>query len=258
MLIDSGSRDATCTIAEEMGAEVIQFDYKGGWPKKRQWAMENCDIRNPWTLLLDADEQLSPELIEELKLITTDPAAADGYWITLRMHFLGRVLKHGAAGLQKLSLFKTGKGRYEKRLEKQDRSMADMEVHEHVIVEGSESRCRAHIIHNNVNSLDRYIQKHNEYSNWESALYNSMWNGGRADSDSRTPRLFGTQSERRRWLKNMVFRLPGFPFIIFVYYYGIRLGFLDGRAGLIYCVFQAHQYFVIKAKLFEKKMSGTQ
>ena len=74
------------------------------------------------------------------------------------------------SGLWKLSLFRRGKGRFECRLKDQDASMADMEVHEHVVVEGATARLRNPLIHHNVESLSRYIQKHDEYSNWESRV----------------------------------------------------------------------------------------
>ena len=110
--------------------------------------------------------------------------------------FLGRVLRHGDVGLWKLSLFRRGRGRYECRLMDQDASMADMEVHEHVVVEGATAKLRNPLIHHNVESLSRYIQKHDEYSNWESRLL--LQRGARKELP---PSLLGTQAQRRRWLK---------------------------------------------------------
>ena len=58
-VIDSQSSDETVEIAREHGATVVQFHYRGGWPKKRQWAMNTLPIAHDWILLLDADEVLS-------------------------------------------------------------------------------------------------------------------------------------------------------------------------------------------------------
>ncbi len=168
-VVDSQSTDATPEIARSFGAKVIQFHYQGGWPKKRQWAMENLPLAFDWILLLDADEVLTPELGDEIRLAIQD-LGTNGYYISLRMHFLGRVLHYGDASFWKLSLFRRGKGRYECRLKDQDASMADMEIHEHVVVEGPTSQLRNPLIHHNVESLSRYIQKHDEYSNWESRV----------------------------------------------------------------------------------------
>jgi len=168
-LIDSQSIDGTAEIARSYGAQVVQFHYQGGWPKKRQWAMDSLPIAHEWILLLDADEVLPAELAEEIRFAIQDPAI-DGYSILLQTWFLGRALRHGDVGLWKLALFRRGKGRYECRLKEQDVSMADMEVHEHIVVDGSTARLRHPLIHRNVESLSRYIQKHDEYSNWESRV----------------------------------------------------------------------------------------
>ncbi len=178
-VIDSQSTDDTVEIARAHGAQVVQFHYQGGWPKKRQWAMNTLPLACDWILLLDADEVLTPELAEEIRTAIQNPASQNpeisGYFILLRTRFLGRILRHGDVGLWKLSLFRRGKGRYECRLKDQDASMADMEVHEHVVVEGATAKLRNPLIHHNVESLSRYIRKHDEYSNWESRVLAAGW-----------------------------------------------------------------------------------
>ena len=112
------------------------------------------------------------------------------------MFFLGRALRHSGASFYKLSLFRRGKGSFECRLRDQDTSMCDMEVHEHVVVEGETAKLRNPLLHHNVESLSRYLQKHDEYSNWEARV----WLLGEANSGELPPSLFGTQAQRRRWL----------------------------------------------------------
>lgn len=245
-VVDSQSSDETCEIARSYGAKVVQFHYAGGWPKKRQWAMDTLPIAYDWILLLDADEILTPELASEIRQAIRNPAVA-GYRICLQMYFLGRVLRHCDASFWKLSLFRKGQGQFECRLKNQDTSMADMEVHEHVIVNGATEELRHPLIHRNVESLSRYIQKHNEYSNWEARVLTEQ--GNVADQLPASP--FGTQAQRRRWLKRKLYRLPGSPVLLFLYRYLFRLGFLDGVPGLIYCGFQAVQMFHSKAKIYE-------
>ena len=245
-VVDSQSSDGTAEIARSLGATVVQFHYAGGWPKKRQWAMDTLPLAYDWVFLVDADEALTPELAEEIQHAIQDPRF-DGYYIALQMFFLGRVLRHGGAGFYKLSLFRRGKGRFECRLKDQDASMADMEVHEHVIVEGKSARLRNPLLHHNVESISRYIQKHDEYANWDARV----WLEGEANSAELPPSLFGSQAQRRRWLRKRLFRLPGSSFLLFIYRYFLRLGFLDGVPGLIYCGFQAIQFFHIKAKIYE-------
>ncbi|HKI25780.1 MAG TPA: glycosyltransferase family 2 protein [Candidatus Sulfotelmatobacter sp.] len=250
-VIDSQSTDATPEIARSFGAKVVQFHYQGGWPKKRQWAMENLPLEHDWILLIDADEVLTPELAEEIRRAIQAPDV-NGYYLSLQMHFLGRMLRHGDAGFWKLALFRRGKGRYECRLKDQDLSMADMEVHEHVVVDGPTRRLQNPIVHHNVESLSRYIEKHDEYSNWEARV---LLQGEQGDDQLR-PALFGTQAQRRRWLKKRLYALPGSPVLLFFYRYFLRLGFLDGVPGLIYCGFQAVQMFHTKSKIYELKKSS--
>ena len=248
-VIDSQSTDATAQIAESYGAHIVQFHYQGGWPKKRQWAMESLPLAYDWIFLVDADEALTPELAQEIQEAIQNPRI-DGYYIALRMYFLGRELHHCGAGFEKLSLFRRGKGRFECRLREQDASMADMEVHEHVVVEGQTARLKHPLLHDNVESLSHYMRKHDEYSNWDARV----WLEGEVASRELPPSLFGSQAQRHRWLRKKFFAVPGSPLLFFFYKYIFRLGFLDGVPGLIYCSFQGIQFFHIKAKIFELKI----
>ena len=125
--------------------------------------------------------------------------------------------------------------------------MADIEIHEHVVVDGPTRELRHAVIHHNVNSLSRYIEKHNEYSNWEAQVL--LQPSG--TSQELRPDLFGSQAQRRRWLKRTFFRVPGSPVLLFLYRYLVRLGILDGIPGLIYCCFQSVQMFHTKSKIYE-------
>jgi glycosyltransferase involved in cell wall biosynthesis len=245
-VIDSQSTDDTSAIAQSYGAKVVQFHYSGGWPKKRQWAMNTIPFACEWILLLDADEVLTPGLVAEIRAAIQNPAV-DGYFIRLEMYFLRRVLRHCDAGFWKLSLFRAGRGHYECRLKDQDASMADIEIHEHVVVDGHTRELANPLVHHNVDSLSRYIAKHNEYSNWEARVL--LQPAG--DSQELKADLFGTQAQRRRWLKGKLYRLPGSPVLLFFYRYLFRLGILDGVPGLIYCLFQAVQMFHTKSKIYE-------
>src|SRR6202162_910847 len=71
-VIDSQSTDETVEIARSHGAKVVQFHYQGGWPKKRQWAMNTLPFAHDWILLLDADESLTPELAQEIRATIQD------------------------------------------------------------------------------------------------------------------------------------------------------------------------------------------
>ncbi|HET6177593.1 MAG TPA: glycosyltransferase family 2 protein [Candidatus Sulfotelmatobacter sp.] len=255
-VIDSQSTDETAQIADSFGAHVVQFHYEGGWPKKRQWAMDSLPLTYDWIFLVDADEILTPDLASEIRGAIEDPSR-DGYYVALRMFFLGRELRHSGAKFYKLSLFRRGKGRFECRLKDQDRSMADMEVHEHIVLDcdakGKTARLKHPLLHHNVESLSRYIRKHDEYSNWEARV----WQEGEANAKDLPPSLFGTQAQQRRWLRKKFFAIPGSPILFFLYKYVLSLGFLDGIPGLIYCGLQGVQFFLIKAKIYELKVRAS-
>ena len=245
-VVDSQSSDDTAAIAERFGAKVVQFRYQGGWPKKRQWAMDTLPIAVEWILLLDADEVMTPALADEIRNAIQDPNF-NGYSIRLRIFFLGRELRHGGNSFAKLSLFRRGTGRFECRLRDQDSSMADMEVHEHVVVDGAARNLKHALVHHNFESLARYIQKHNEYSNWEARVLLAP----EENANDLPPAFLGTQAQRRRWLKRRFYRLPGAPVGVFLYKYFVQAGFLDGVPGLMFCLFQSIQLFHTKAKIYE-------
>jgi glycosyltransferase involved in cell wall biosynthesis len=247
-VVDSQSTDETVEIARTLGAKVVQFHYGGGWPKKRQWALDSLPFENDWILLLDADEVLTTDLCNEIREAIRDPNLI-GYRVFLRINFLGRELRFGGSGFWKLSLFRRGKGHFECRLRDQDHSMSDIEVHEHIIVDGRIGKLRHALPHHNIESLDRYLTKHNEYSNWEARVLLQATE----QIDELPPALFGNQAQRRRWLKKRFFGLLGSPIFFFLYKYILRLGFLDGVPGLIYCALQSTHFFHIKAKMYELK-----
>lgn len=251
-VVDSQSTDSTVEVARALGAKVVQFHYHGGWPKKRQWALDSLPFENDWVLLLDADEILTSDLADEIQAAIRDVNLA-GYWVFLRINFMGRELRFGGNGFWKLSLFRRGKGHFECRLKDQDQSMSDIEVHEHIVLDGRVGKLRHALPHHNVESLARYLTKHNEYSNWEARVLSQATE----PSGELPPALFGNQAQRRRWLKRRFFGLPGSPLFFFFYKYVLLLGVLDGVPGLIYCALQATHFFHIKAKMYELKNTAT-
>ena len=182
-------------------------------------------FENDWVLLLDADEVLTPDLGNEIREAIRDPNLI-GYRVFLRLNFLGRELRFGGNGFWKLSLFRRGKGHFECRLKDQDQSMSDIEVHEHVIVDGRVGKLRHVLPHHNVESLDRYLTKHNEYSNWEAKVLLQETE----QREALRPTLFGNQAQRRRWLKKRFFRATRFTVIFLFLQIHITFGF-SGRSA---------------------------
>ena len=250
VLLDSHSTDDTPTIADEYNAELVQFEYKGGYPKKRQWALENLEIDTPWVFLLDADEVVPVELWSEIKNTIESRGSADAYLVTKGFHFLGHRMDHGGFSHSAVLLFQKGKARFERVLE-DDASGLDMEVHERVIVDGTIGSLRVPLIHEDFKGLEAYIARHNKYSTWEARVRYQYLTTGRYGEETIEPKLFGNSQQRRRFIKSFIIRMPFEPLFWFLYHYVIRLGLLEGRAGLIATQIRADYIRQVRAKIFE-------
>ncbi|WP_420457548.1 glycosyltransferase family 2 protein [Rubrivirga sp.] len=255
VVLDSRSTDATVAQAASYGAEVVQFDYKGSYPKKRQWALETLDLQTEWVFLLDADEVVPEALWDEIRAVTSDPRASDGYLVTKGFHFLGRAFTFGGFSFDALLLFRTGKARFE-HLVDDPASALDMEVHERVIVDGTVKSLKTPLVHEDFKGLEAYIRRHNQYSTWEARLRHSYLNGGSYGTQSVQARLFGNAQERRRFLKKVAIRTPFEPLLWFLYHFILRGGFLEGRAGLIASQIRASYISQVRAKMYELGMDA--
>jgi glycosyltransferase involved in cell wall biosynthesis len=242
-VVDSNSSDKTSEISELHGAKVVQFEYKGRWPKKKNWALENLPFSNEWVLILDADECLPPEAEEEIRSIVTNPADKHvGYWINRRYFFMGKALKHAYFPNWNLRLFKHKLGRYEKITDLSTDS-GDHEIHEHVVVEGSTGRLKSIMDHHAFPTIESFVEKHNRYSNWEAIVENEQKE--KADSIQHD----GVKLKRKL---RMVFRkLPFRPTIRFLYVYIWQKGFLDGWAGYVFARLHGQYEFLSVAKAKE-------
>jgi glycosyltransferase involved in cell wall biosynthesis len=252
VVLDSHSTDNTAAIAAEMGAEVVQFDYSGGYPKKRQWALEHLQISTPWILLLDSDESLTPQLIDEIAAVVQAPDSCDAYLIRKGFHFLGSKFRFGGFSHAAILLFRTGKARFERLVEDHAHAL-DMEVHERVIVDGSIGSLRSPLIHRDNKGLEAYIDRHNKYSTWEARARTLYLHNGTRTAETVRARLFGNVQERRRFLKMLAIRVPGEPYLWFLYHYIFRLGFLEGRPGLIASQLRCQYISQVRAKMYESK-----
>jgi glycosyltransferase involved in cell wall biosynthesis len=243
-VVDSHSTDETPRIAEAHGATVVQFDFNGTWPKKKNWALENLPFRNEWVFILDADEVLPPGAEEEFARAIAAAGPIAGYWINRRFMFMGKWLRHSYYPNWNLRLFRHSLGRYEK-LTGADTRSGDNEVHEHVIVRGPTGRLGCEMDHYAFPSVEVFVEKHNRYSNWEARVSADRQLSGSAAQIGSGP------VERRRKLKQLSQRLPFRPLLRFLYIYIWQKGFLDGREGYYFARLHAFYEFLSKAKTYE-------
>lgn len=252
-VVDSGSTDGTGAIARQAGAEVVQFAYAGGFPRKKNWALANLPFKNEWILLIDADERVTPELEAEIRAVLATERGVDGYYINRKLIFLGRWIRHcGWYPSWNLRLFRHRLGRYERLETDAVENAGDVEVHEHVVLDGRAEYLRHDLLHEDFKSVYHFIERHNRYSNWEAKVYHNFAHGieGRARIGAS---LFGSPLERKRFIKRLWARLPFRPLLRFIWMYVIKAGFLDGRPGLIFCTLMTMHEAVISAKIYEEE-----
>jgi glycosyltransferase involved in cell wall biosynthesis len=243
-VVDSHSTDNSAQIAERYGANLVQFDFNGTWPKKKNWALEHLPFRNDWVFILDADEVLPAAAEDEFRNAIRNANTTAGYWINRRFFFLGRWLRHSYYPNWNLRLFRHSLGHYERLTTAETRS-GDNEVHEHVIVKGPTARLRCEIDHYAFPSIEVFVEKHNRYSNWEARVSADKFLPGSSDELSAAP------VERRRQLKMLSHRLPFRPLMRFLYIYIWQKGFLDGRDGYYFARLHAIYEFLSVAKTYE-------
>lgn len=231
VVVDSQSEDNTSTLCQEYGAELIQFHWNGKFPKKRNWALMNHDFRNSWILLLDADERPTPAFFKELKYIIANPTY-EAYWLVFQNFFMKKQIR--GDNFRKIALIPRGKVFYEK-LDEDRWSNLDMEVHEHPIVDGEVGVIQTLVPHHDHRGLSSYMMKHLEYSDWEANKF-----------------IRGISNEKLSVRQMIKYRLLDSwllgPFFFF-YLYIFRLGFLDGKIGLTFCIQKWVYFWNIKSKI---------
>jgi glycosyltransferase involved in cell wall biosynthesis len=227
-LLDSFSTDGTLEVARAYGCQVVQHRFEN-YAKQRNAALDQLPVRSEWILFLDADEWLSTELKAEIRAKILENPEENGFYLKRRFVWMGTWIRRGYYPTWILRLFRRGFGRCE-----------DRAVNEHLLVEGETGYLQHDFTDENRKGISEWIAKHNDYATREAReLLNTRSAPGYQEIDAR---LFGTQAQRKRWLRYKVWnRTPPLvrPFFYFFYRYVLRGGFLDGKAAFIYHFLQA-------------------
>ncbi len=224
VIVDSGSSDRTPEIAREFGAKFFSEDWQGFGAQKNS-AIAKCT--SDWVLSLDADEEVSPELANEIRTLLAGQPQFDAFLLPRRNFFLGRWMRHGGYYPDpKLRLFRRGIAQFEERA-----------VHETIRPVGPTGRLRGDLLHHAYPTLDGYIEHMNRYS----AL-----GATQAVARGKTSRsLFGFF-----WNVWIV------PIATFKYNYFLRLGFLDGREGFLQHLYHSAYVSWKYAKAWERSRTS--
>lgn len=239
IVVDSGSTDATCQIAVDHGAAVLQFKLDGRYPKKRNWVLLNQKLRNDWVLFLDADELVTGDFCDEVSAAIAEDRF-DAFWLRYTNYFLGRALKHGDPQ-RKLTLFKVGRGLYEK-IDEKNWSSLDMEVHEHPVIDGAIGEIAAPIDHRDDRGIAKFIERDKDYALWDVGRISQLRNSGEE--------FWGQLTERQRKKYRNIDRW-WFALAYFGWSYVARRGFLDVAAGFSYVFYKLWYFWTIRLLLKE-------
>lgn len=253
VVVDSGSTDGTTELADKAGARIVQFQWDGQFPRKKNWALENVPWRNEWVLVIDADERITPALEAEIRAAISRGDVA-GFYLNRRFWFLGGWINHcGYFPSWNLRLFRHAKGRYERLVSGGGAQSGDNEVHEHVLLDGAAEYLTAPMEHYAFPDIATFVEKHNRYSSWEVAVQEELHQA--AGAGALRGRLGGNALERKRWLKGAASHLPFRPSLRFLYHFIWKQGFRDGHRGWILCRLLGCYEFLCIAKMHERKLA---
>ncbi len=243
-IVDSNSTDKTVEIAEALGAKVSQNKWVN-YAVQYQWGLDNCPIDTEWVMRMDADEYVLPELANEIAYkMNTIEDNVSGIYIKRRVYFMDKWIKHGSYyPIWLLRIWRYKKGEIEERW-----------MDEHIKLSSGETvQFENDLVDDNKNNLTWWTEKHNNYATREAVdILNIIYSFKKYNEVE--PKFFGTQEQRKRWLKIRYASLPLFirPILYFTWRYIFKLGFLDGKQGLVWHFLQGGWYrFLVDAKINE-------
>lgn len=248
VVVDCFSDDRTVELAESLGARVVQHPWKN-YATQLNYGIHQCGITADWIWRIDADEYIEGGLGQAVKdFIQTAPDDVNGIYVRKRIDFMGRPLLHGGwYPSYHLKVFRRGHGDCENRW--MDEHIRLFDGRAMTIEQGNQ-------VDANLNDLTWWTEKHNGYATREMADMLMMEYGLDATAEEVVPKFFGTEEQRKRWLKIKYIKTPLFvrPFINFTLRYIIKGGFLDGREGFLWHILQGFWYrMLVDAKIFELK-----
>ncbi len=226
IVIDSHSSDKTCEIARGLGAEIVLYQWDGAYPKKRGWCLENLNIAHDWVFWVDGDEALTPELMDEIRnLFKSEPREA-GYFVRGRYVFNGIELRYGLQN-NKIALFNRHKMEFPVINDLDIEDMGEIEGHYQPVIKvgssGAIGQLRAYLLHYAYEDEKKWEARHIRYANWEAHM-------NKRGAWAKDP--IWRREMLKKWVRKSAFR----PYIVFLYSYLIKLGFLDGAAGYKFAI----------------------
>ena len=212
--------------------------------QQRNWALDHAGATQDWILFLDADERCTPACAESIRAAVEAPSGHVGFFLCYRNMFLGRWIKRCTMfPTWQLRLLRRGHVRYRKEGHGQRELMS-----------GTAGYVKEPYEHFGFSKgVKDWIARHNDYSSNEIDLIETL----RSESVGLARILSRDPVRRRRTLKAVAARVPLRPFVRFIYLYFLRFGFLDGRAGFMFCLLRlAHECHIVVKRAEMHALSG--
>lgn len=235
--VDSDSTDGTAEIARRAGARVVPFSWDGRYPKKRQWCLDRLDLKHDWVLFVDADEIVTPELADEIRVLFSlpHPPPCAGYFIDGLYAADGRILRHGLRN-RKIALLDRRAMAFPAVDDLDLPGMGEMEGHYQPVPWNPRAKIgklRHPMLHETDTGGPAWQARHERYAAWEAGM-------NRKNAWPQDPVPW------RQALKAVFRALPFRPAAAFLHSYILKAGFLDGKPGWRLARSRALYYAMIK------------
>jgi glycosyltransferase involved in cell wall biosynthesis len=242
---DSMSTDRTVEIARAFGATVTQRPFDN-WSAHQNWGLKNIPFKHGWVYYSDADERVTPELVAAMKAFAQNPGPHVALRVQRRDYLMGRWLKHVTPSPFNIRFFKPTHIRYERL------------TNPVTLVDGPIAETDQHFDHYPFSKgMTHWFNKHNSYSTSEAGQIVANRRAGSPFSILKAL-LSKDANERRFHQKELYYRLPLRPLIMFLLLYGVKRGFLDGRAGLTFVILRSIYEYMIVLKVKELEQAQRQ
>jgi len=240
MVIDSQSDDRTVEIARDMGAEVVSYRWDGTYPKKRGWCLETLGLRYDWVFWVDGDEVVTSALIKELRALFSGGERPEAGFFVRGQYIWrgGRVLRHGLQN-NKIALMNVRKMEFPVVDDLDIEGMGEIEGHYQPVLRdgavGSIGQVGASLLHYAYEDDAAWKARHERYAVWESEMTRrGLW-----------PQDPVYWRERvKSYLRTSFLR----PYVVFLYSYIVKMGFLDGAHGYHFALSRKRYCDLIRCK----------
>ena len=246
IVVDSHSTDSTLDICNSFKEVELYSNLFVHWATQRNWMLKNCNIRNEWIFFLDADESIDSIFFDELtRKFKSKDTTVSSFFINKDLYFLGKKLKFSYSHPKIRLLFKKKGLQYHAE-----------GAREYATIDGESLEIKRPLIHEDKRKFDYWIRKHINNAEREKTLYFQNLN------NSSKPKLYNIPASLkfRKLIRYYIWSKLPFgvrPVLYFIFRYILKLGFLDGLSGFIYCINHALWYeLLIDIKIIEELRSG--